>query len=108
MWKRCAGAAADEPIFSDEGLELYSVQSGRSSELVGRGAIALYRDRLELPGGISVPVGEISGMSLRGPTDLYLSTSNGGSFLLRTHLALCTHKYLSACLFLGSPVGVGV
>ena len=106
--KRCAGAAADEPIFSDEGLELYSVQSGRSSELVGRGAIALYRDRLELPGGISVPVGEISGMSLRGPTDLYLSTSNGGSFLLRTHLALCTHKYLSACLFLGSPVGVGV
>ena len=106
--KRCAGAAADEPIFSDEGLELYSVQSGRSSELVGRGAIALYRDRLELPGGISVPVSEISGMSLRGPTDLYLSTSNGGSFLLRTHLALCTHKYLSACLFLGSPVGVGV
>ena len=106
--KRCREASDDEPIFSDEGLELYSVQSGRSSELVGRGGIALYRDRLELPGEISLPLGEISGMALRGPTDLYIGTSNGGSFQLRTHLALCTHKYLSACVFLGCPLGVGV
>ena len=102
-------AAKDgEPIFSDEGLELYSVQSGRSSELIGRGAITLFRDHLELPGGISLPIGEITGMSLRGPTDLYIGSANGSSFLLRTHLALCTHKYLSACVMLGSPVGVGV
>ncbi|MBR0207889.1 MAG: 1-acyl-sn-glycerol-3-phosphate acyltransferase [Oscillospiraceae bacterium] len=106
--KLCAEAKDGEAIFSDEGLELYSVQTGRSSELIDRGAITLYRDHLELPGGISLPVGEITGMSLRGPTDLYIGSANGSSFLLRTHLALCTHKYLSACVFLGSPVGVGV
>ena len=94
--------------FSDEGLELYSVQTGRSSELIARGDVALYRDHLELPGGVSLPVREITGMSLRGPTDLYIGSANGSSFLLRTHLALCTHKYLSACVLLGSPVGVGV
>ena len=105
--KRCE-EAADEPIFTDEGLELYSVQTGRSSELIARGDIALYRDHLELPGGVSLPVGEITGMSLRGPTDLYIGSANGNSFLLRTHLALCTHKYLTACACLGSPVGVGV
>ena len=106
--KLCREAKDGEPIFSDEGLELYSVQSGRSSELIGRGAITLFRDHLELPGGISLPIGEITGMSLRGPTDLYIGSANGSSFLLRTHLALCTHKYLSACVMLGSPVGVGV
>ena len=106
--KLCREAKDGEAIFSDEGLELYSVQSGRSSELIARGAITLYRDHLELPGGISLPISAVSGMSLRGPTDLYIGSANGSSFLLRTHLTLCTHKYLSACAALGSPVGVGV
>lgn len=106
--KLCAEAKEDEPIFSDEGLELYSVQSGCSSELIARGDMALYRDRLELPGGVSLPVGEIAGMSLRGPTDLYIGSANGNSFLLRTHLALCTNKYLTACSLLGGRIGVGV
>ena len=57
---------------------------------------------------MSVPIGQITGMSLRGPTDLYVGTANGSNFLLRTHLALCTHKYLTACALLGSPVGTGV
>ena len=39
---------------------------------------------------------------------LYIGSANGSNFLLRTHLALCTHKYLTACAALGSPVGVGV
>lgn len=106
--KLCREAKEDEPIFSDSGLELYSVQSGRSSELLGRGDITLYRDRLELPGELSLPIGSITGMSLRGPTDLYIGTANGSSFLIKTHLSLCTHKYLSACSLLGSPIGVGV
>lgn len=106
--KLCREAKEGEPIFSDSGLELYSVQSGRSSELLGRGDITLYHDRLELPGELSLPIGSITGMSLRGPTDLYIGTANGSSFLLKTHLSLCTHKYLSACSLLGSPIGVGV
>ena len=106
--KLCREAKDGEPIFSDQGLELYSIQSGRSSELVARGEMLLYRDHLELPGGVSLPIGSITGMSLRGQTDLYIGSSGGSSFLVRTHLNLCTHKYLSACALLGSPVGVGV
>jgi len=106
--KLCAEAKDGEVIFTDGSMELYSVQTGRSSELIGRGEITLYRDRLELPGGISVPVGEIHGMSLRGPTDLYIGTANGSSLLLRTHLSACTVKYLTACACLGSPIGSGV
>ena len=106
--KLCRKAKADAPIFSDENLELYSIQSGRSSELVARGDLLLFSDHLELPGGVSIPIGQITGMSLRGATDLYLGTANGSSFLLRTHQSLCTHKYLTACAILGSPVGVGV
>ncbi len=70
--------------------------------------MALYRDHLELPGSVSLPMDQITGMSLRGPTDLYIGSANGSSFLVRTHLNLCTHKYLSACSLLGAPVGFGV
>ena len=106
--KLCAEARDGEAIFSDDGLELYSVQTGRSSELIARGELTLYRDHLELPGGLSLPTGEIEGMSLRGPTDLYIGTSRGSSFLLHTHLSICTVKYLTACAALGSRVGTGV
>ena len=99
--KLCRKAKADAPIFSDENLELYSIQSGRSSELVARGDLLLFSDHLELPGGVSIPIGQITGMSLRGATDLYLGTANGSSFLLRTHQSLCTHKYLTACATCG-------
>ena len=106
--KRCREAKSGEPIFSDENLELWRVQSGVSSELLARGGMALYRDHLELPGSVSLPMDQITGMSLRGPTDLYIGSANGSSFLVRTHLNLCTHKYLSACSLLGAPVGFGV
>ena len=106
--KLCRNAKSTEPIFSDENLELYSIQSGRSSELVARGELILFPDDLGLLGGVRIRIGQITGMSLRGATDLYVGTANGSSFLLRTHLALCTHKYLTACAMLGSPVGVGV
>lgn len=106
--KLCEETPDDGVIFSDSDLELYSIVSGRSREFIAQGDLTLYKDHLELPGGVSVGVDQITGMSLRGPTDLYIGTSNGSSFLVRTHLTQCTHKYLSACVCLGSPVGVGV
>ena len=51
---------------------------------------------------------EITGMSLRGPSDLYIGTANGSSFELHSDKVRCTAKYLSACAALGSPVGCGV
>lgn len=101
-------AAGDAPIFSDGNLQLRRVNAARGSEYIGSGDLVLYRDHLELPTGISLPVEEITGMSLRGPSDLYIGTANGSSFELHSDEVRCTVKYLSACTVLGSPVGCGV
>ena len=84
------------------------MDSARGSEIIGVGDLVLYKDHLELPTGISLPVEEITGMSLRGPSDLYIGTANGSSFELHSDKVRCTVKYLSACAALGSPVGCGV
>lgn len=105
--KRCENAG-DGPIFSDTELQLSRVDSAKGSELIGVGDLVLYKDHLELPTGISLPVEEITGMSLRGPSDLYIGTANGSSFELHAEQVRCTVKYLSACTVLGSPVGCGV
>ena len=100
--------AGDAPIFRDSGMELYRVNTAQSSELLARGEMLLYRDRLELPGDLSIPVQEIIGMGLMGATDLYLTTKKGSCFQLRTGKVRNTVKYLDACACLGSPVGCGV
>ena len=93
---------ADTPIFVDSGFELYRVTSGKSAEMLGRGDLHLYRDSLELPQGIALAMNEIEGMSLRGPTDLYIGTTNGNSFLLKTAKVRNTEKYVEACRYLGA------
>ena len=89
-------------------FQLRRVDSARGSEYIGSGSMLLYKDHLELPTGISLPVEEITGMSLRGASDLYIGTANGSSFELHSDKVRCTAKYLSACTALGSPVGCGV
>lgn len=106
--KKLCERAGDGPIFSDSELQLSRVDSARGSEIIGFGELLLYKDHLELPTGISLPVEEITGMSLRGPSDLYIGTANGSSFELHSGKVRCTVKYLSACTALGSPVGCGV
>ena len=105
--KLCQNAGC-EPIFSDSDFQLRRVDSARGSEYIGSGSMLLYKDHLELPTGISLPVEEITGMSLRGASDLYIGTANGSSFELHSDKVRCTAKYLSACTALGSPVGCGV
>ena len=96
-------AAGDGPIFTDSGFDLYRVHTARSLERVGSGELRLYRDRLELPGGISLPLGSIAGMSLRGPSDLFIGTADASSFEVHSDDVRCTLKYLLACRYLGSP-----
>jgi len=104
----CENASEDEPIFRDSGFELQSVHEAKGSELLGMGEMRLFRSRLELPADITLPIGEITGMSLRGPVDLYIGTANGSSFLLHTEKIRNTVKYLTACGFLGADVGYGI
>jgi 1-acyl-sn-glycerol-3-phosphate acyltransferase len=94
-------------IFSDTGMELYEVATGRGMKKLGGGEVRLYRDRLVLPGGTELPTAGITGMSLRGQKDLFIGCG-GRHYLLRTPLVRCTEKYLEACACLGSQVGFGV
>lgn len=100
--------AGAEAIFTDGGLELYSVHTAKALEQIGRGELRLYRDRLELPAGVSLPLESITGMALRGPSDLFIGTADGSSFELHSDGVCCTQKYLLACRHLGSPFEYGV
>lgn len=95
--------AGDTPIFADEGFELRSLSS-HGAERIGRGELLLYRDRLELPAGISLPVREITGLSLPEPGSLHITTRNGSRFAVYTERVLCLEKYRSACACLGAAV----
>ena len=100
-------SAGDGEIFSDGGMELYEVQSGRDMKKLGEGEMRLYRDRLLLPGGVELPAGKITGMSLRGQKDLFIGFGST-HYLVRSPYVRCTQKYAAACAKLGSPVEFGV
>lgn len=100
--------AGDSAIFSDDEIQLRQVQTAKGSTLLGTGSMTLYRDRLILPGGVTLTIDEISGMALRGCQDLYIGTADGRSYEIHTEKIRCTLKYLTAASKLGCSVGVGV
>lgn len=106
--KELCASASDAPLFSDSGITLRAVSTGRSSEVLGQGDITLYRDRFELPGGVVIPLEKLSGMSIRGADVLFAGTSEGDNYELRCDEPRCMKKYLSACTALGCPVEFGV
>lgn len=100
-------ASGKAPIFSDTCISMSIVKTGESAEYVTTGTLTMYRDRLELPDGTAIPVQNISGMSLRGPQDLYLS-SGGVNYILKSSEIRCTHKYLEACKVFDSNLQYGI
>lgn len=102
--EKLIAAAGTGVIFSDEDIELLCVETAKRAQSLGVGRLALYADRLELPTGISVPLGEIGGMALQGPQRLYLSTADGQHYQLIPKGHHCTVKYLTACGMLGASV----
>lgn len=87
--------AGEELIFEDEGCELYALRDGRE-ELVGRGGIHLYRDRLELPTGVSLPMGELRRLELTSGGGLLAESSRGSRFEVNSVRAFCAGKYITA------------
>lgn len=104
----CESADEESPIFQDEGFGLWRVESGKSAEYLGGGYLRLYKDHLELPTGICVPIEELVGISIRGQSELHIGTVNGSNFELKSEELRCTEKYVEACGFLGSAAGLGV
>ena len=99
--------ADDRPIFSDSFISISEVRSGESAEYIGTGTLTMYRDRLVLPNGAELPINSISGMALRGPQDLYLS-SGKVNYILKSSEIRCTHKYLEACKVFESSIQYGI
>ena len=85
-----------EEIFSDDDMELYSVNTGDSANLCAVGTMRLSRKGLSLPGGRFIPMNEITGMSLRGAQDLFFSRGSE-NFFVKCREIRCTSKYLTAC-----------
>lgn len=103
--RRMCDEAGEEPIFTDTEMECLAVESGRQSSLVGRGGMALYRDRLVLP-GVTLPLSDIRGISLRGPQDIFFGTQEN-HYQLRCKAIRCTVRYLTAISYLnGADYGV--
>ncbi len=93
--KKCA-EASDKSIFSDSGLKLFEVSTAESEKLICEGELSVFGDRLVLPDGTEIKHGEISGMSVRGPQDLYFSTKSQ-NYLITSDKICCISKYLTAC-----------
>ncbi|MDO4573533.1 MAG: hypothetical protein Q4C13_09195, partial [Clostridia bacterium] len=100
-------SAGEAPIFHDRGMELYSVAFTEDAEFITSGSLRLYRDRLELPGGRSIALSELSGMALMGPQELYFS-AGGKSFIIKGRGLRCLSRYLSACKLFDSSVQYGI
>ncbi|MCR5664969.1 MAG: 1-acyl-sn-glycerol-3-phosphate acyltransferase [Oscillospiraceae bacterium] len=95
-------AAGEGPIFEDGGLELFSLRGGED-ERVGSGGLHLYRDRLELPTGVAVPLEELVSLRLSGTDGLRLETRRGSRFEVSRIKPFCALKYLRAIETLKSP-----
>lgn len=96
----CTSESA-EAIFCDDGLQLMSVESAKDSRRLAVGKLKLFRDRLELPGGLSVPSKNVGGMSIRGDSVLFIGTTDGAHYQLTSCRVFNAQKYLLACRRLG-------
>ena len=83
----------------------YPVASGSGTKLLGRGDMRLFRGTLELPKA-EIPVSEITGVSLMGPQDLYISTGDT-HYVIRSSTVHCMVKYLTALSHLNGDVHYG-
>ena len=92
------GQAGDGPIFEDGGYEIYDVRRGDGR--IGTGGLHLYRDRLELPTGIAIPIADILSLTSLGSSGLRVETRRGSVFEMRTIRPVCAEKYLTALAIL--------
>lgn len=95
-------------IFRDRDFTMYELESGGSKRRIAGGDISLNKTALSLPGEVSIPLTDLSGMSNFKSTDLFLRTAEGTRYLLKAKEICCTSKYIDACTMLGCNVGLGI
>ncbi len=88
-----AEAAGDEPIFSDDGMDLKEVFPDTHTDApIGSGNMTLYADRLECCGQV-FPLAELGGFSLVRAQTVDLSCG-GRFFEITSPKVRCTRKYM--------------
>ncbi len=103
--KSCDSATEEQPIFSDSAMLCHEVQTGTGLTLLGQGSMSLFRDRLCLP-GITLPLSEIRGISIRGSQNIYFGTDKN-TYQISSDAVRNTLRYLKAIEFLtGKEFGV--
>ena len=97
LWQRELLRARDfahegDLLFQDEGLELKRVQSDHSEDVLARGTLRQFEDRLECE-GLRFPLTEIRGMAMV-QAHLLLFSSGGNYYQLRSSTGVNLRKYL--------------
>ena len=97
--------AGDAPLFTDSAMVCAEVETAASLVPVGQGDISLYKDRLCLP-GITLPLEDIRGISIRGAQNIYFGTDKN-TYLLSSPQVRNMLRYLLAIEMLtGREYGV--
>lgn len=87
-------------LWRDVGQRLYRVKRAERSELIDRGELALYTDRLEFSGETerhTFPIGDIANLTIRGRLVLQFSRSDGSTYEINSDHPRSAYKYLLAC-----------
>jgi len=91
-------SSGDEPLTSDAGQSLFKVERARKSSLIGRGKIALYKDRLVFLDSdgqsFSFPYCDISEMAIYSRMVLIFSTADQISYEIKSEVPRSAVKYL--------------
>ena len=99
-WQRgqlraCCAREDAAPLFSDDSCELYDL-SAAADERIGRGELTLYRDRLELPNGVAIPLAELRRLRRIDGRGLAVESRRGSRFALYRVRPFCAEKYFDA------------
>ena len=97
----------EELLFSDTDMLLYTVSTAESADFISAGELVLYKDRLVLPDGSTLPLTEVRGMAVMGPQQLHLSTDRV-HYLIKSNQVRCVIKYLTACKIFDKNLQYGI
>lgn len=103
----------ETPLTSDEGQSLYRIQKREAAELIGKGRLTLYvnrltfepnhtEDMLKAPTALVFPVEQVSAIAVHGQMDLVFSTTEGDYYEITSTMPRSATKYIELFQILSS------
>lgn len=102
-----------DELTSDEGQSLYRIKKREDAELLGKGRLSLYVDRLtfeptenkdmlQVPIPLVFPLKQISAIAVHGQMDLVFSTTEGDYYEITSTVPRSATKYIELFQILSS------